>query len=313
MSGSTVSGETLASELGVSRTAVFKQIGRLRREGYSIVSLHGQGYRLKPRFDGLLPMEIQMGLGTKTFGWTIETMKSAESTQTLLRSRADEGAQEGHVVVALEQNAGKGRGGKPWHSPRGGLWFSLLLRPRIPMRELYLLTLLFGVAVIRSIKGLGLEPQLKWPNDILLQGRKLCGILLETSGEPDRADFVVVGIGINANFAAASLPEAMRPDSISLLDVLGKKVDRAALMGAVLRESELLYATASSAGFSSIIDEWKANSCTIGREVVISSFGRGIRGIATDMSPDGSLVVTTRDGTEKVYSGSLSYPLNRDA
>jgi BirA family biotin operon repressor/biotin-[acetyl-CoA-carboxylase] ligase len=312
-SGSAVSGGLLSRELGVSRTAVFKHIERLRSQGYSIVSTHGQGYRLQPRFDGLLPLEVQGKLTTKTLGRTLETHKSLESTQSLLRTRAEEGAPEGHMVVALEQNAGKGRAGRPWHSPLGGLWFSLLLRPKIPMRELYLLTLLFGVAVTRSLRGYGLEPLLKWPNDVLLNGRKICGILLETSGEPDRADFVIVGIGINANFAVASLPEEMRSMSTSLLDVLGKRVDRAALVSSILRESEPLYGNASSVGFSGVIEEWKANSFTIGSEVEISSSGRLIRGVAIDMNPDGSLLVRTREGSENVYSGDLSYLKRRIA
>jgi BirA family biotin operon repressor/biotin-[acetyl-CoA-carboxylase] ligase len=307
-SGLIISGESLASEGGVSRTAVFKHITRLRHEGYSIASLHGRGYRLEPRFDGLLPLEILSKSTAKTFGRTVETLRCVESTQLLLRKRAEEGAPEGHVVVALEQCAGKGRSGRPWHSPKGGLWFSLLLRPRIAMRELYMLTLLFGVAVIRSLKQYGLEPFLKWPNDIILQDKKMCGILLETSGEPDRADFVIVGIGINANFPAELLPEETRSNSISILDALGEKIDRATLINSILRESELLYAAASSAGFSGIIDEWKANSCTIGNRIEISSFGKVISGVALDMGPDGSLVIQTRNGIEKAYSGDLSSP-----
>ncbi len=312
-SGSIVSGRLLASELGVSRTAVFKHIARLRRDGYSIGSLHGQGYRLEPRFDGLLPLEIRNRLTTRTFGRAIEMLESAESTQILLRRRAEEGAPEGLVVVALEQRAGRGRGGRAWHSPRGGLWFSLLLRPKIPMRELYMLTLIFGIAVTRALKQWGLEPRLKWPNDILVGEMKVCGILLETSGEPDRAEFVVVGIGVNANFPAACLPEEARPTSATILDLLGEKIDRAALLGAILSESEALYGQASSGGFGPIVREWKATSCTIGSEVVISSLGREIRGLAVDIGTDGALVVQTSNGLERVYSGNLSYSKRKGA
>jgi len=307
-SGSIVSGESLASELGVSRTAIFKQMARLRSEGYSIATLHGKGYRLEPRFDGLLPMEVKRRTTTKVFGQTVDTLESVESTQTILRKRAEEGALEGHVVVALEQHAGKGRGGRSWSSPRGGLWFSLLLRPKIPLRELYMLTLLFGVAVTRSLKQYRLEPLLKWPNDVLVGGKKICGILLETSGEPDRVDFVVVGVGLNANFLASSLPEGMRANSVSIFDALGKRVDRAVLIGTILSESELLYKMASESGFSSIIKEWKASSCTIGREVEVSSYGKTIRGVASDIGVDGSLLVKTCRGIERVYSGDVSFP-----
>lgn len=311
--GSVVSGESMASELGVSRTAIFKHVDRLRSQGYSIASLPGQGYRLEPRHDGLLPMEVRSRLKTRVFGGTVETLQSAESTQTVLRGRAEGGAAEGHVVIALEQKSGKGRGGRPWHSPRGGLWFSLLLRPTIPMRELYMLTLLFGVAVARSLRGLGLEASLKWPNDVLVGEKKICGILLETSGEPDKADFVIVGIGINANFSVGSLPEETRSDSASLLEALGEKVDRAALIASVLGESECLYSEASSAGFGRIIEEWKGKSSTIGREVEVTSLGRAIRGMASDIGPDGSLIVQTGGGVERVYSGTLAHSKRKKA
>jgi BirA family biotin operon repressor/biotin-[acetyl-CoA-carboxylase] ligase len=305
--GTFVSGEDTARKLGVSRTVVFKHVSALRRAGYSIESVRGKGYRLLPRFDGLLPLELRMKVSSSKFGRVAITLECVDSTQNYGRKLANAGAPEGTVVVALEQRAGKGRMSRLWSSPKGGLWFTLLLRPLIPMREMYKLTLLFGVSVARALESYGLRPRLKWPNDLLVNGKKICGVLIETSGEPDRVDYVLVGIGLNVNFSPRDLPDEIRSSSTSMYDVLNRRVDRAELLGRILEGSERLYLSATREGFQRVLNAWKPLSCTIGRTVTIQSFGSSISGRAVDIDDDASLIVETKEGRKKVYSGDLSF------
>uniref|UniRef100_A0A7C3EVY2 Biotin--[acetyl-CoA-carboxylase] ligase n=1 Tax=Candidatus Methanomethylicus mesodigestus TaxID=1867258 RepID=A0A7C3EVY2_9CREN len=301
-----VSGESLASELGITRAAVFKHIQALRRQGYSILSVPGKGYKLEPRFDGLLPLEVISKVRCRAFGKSILVLDQAGSTQDELRGVASKGAPEGTVVLALQQSSGKGRGGRLWSSPLGGLWFSLLLRPKIPFRDLCKLSLLFGVAVARALIKLGVRPSLKWPNDVLVGGKKICGILLEASAEPDRVEYVLVGIGVNANFIPRVLPSPIDQKSTSILAILGEKIDRASLLSSILVESEELYDLASRHGFGAIIEEWKANSSMMGKPVRASYGGKEVEGIAARIDEDGSLVIKTPEGEERIYSGDVS-------
>ncbi len=306
--GSSFSGGALAQELGISRTAVFKRIAVLRRSGYLIEADPNNGYRLVPRFDGLLPLEIRLKNHCRSFGREVSVLESTGSTQVALKELAERGAGEGALVVALEQSSGKGRMGHPWSSPKGGLWFSLLLRPTFRLPELYKITLLFGIAVARALEHYGISPKLKWPNDVLVEEKKICGMLMETSLEADKIDYVVVGIGINVNFHTAELVGEIRTAPTSMLDLMGKQVDRAGLLALVLAESEALYYSAEAQGFSSIMNAWRSLSCTIGREVSVSSFGRTMRGRAVDIDDDGSLVVLTEGGKkEKIYTGDVTF------
>lgn len=173
------------------------------------------------------------------------------------------------------------------------------------MSELYKLTLLFGVSVARALDSYGLKPYLKWPNDILVDGKKICGILLEISGEPDRVDYVLVGIGLNVNFSSRDLPDDIHSSSTSIYDALNRRVDRADLLCRILEDSEHLYLSAIKEGFQNVINAWRLMSCTIGRTVTVQSFGTSISGRAVDIDDDGSLIVKTKEGLKKVYSGDV--------
>jgi BirA family biotin operon repressor/biotin-[acetyl-CoA-carboxylase] ligase len=305
LGGDFVSGEEMARKAGISRTAVFKRISAMRTAGYVIEASKGLGYKLVPRFDGLLPLEIRMRSRSKQFGASIVAMDCVDSTQNHLRGLALSGAPEGTVVVALEQASGKGRMGRSWSSPRGGLWFSLLLRPSLQPRDLPKLTLLFGVAIAEAVEDLRVKVCLKWPNDLLVGGKKVCGILMETSGEPDRVEYVLVGVGINANFSIMSLPEEVRSKSTTLSEALGKNVDRCGLIARILELSEGLYSEAQGEGFDNILNAWRSRSCTTGRDVTVISFGNILKGTAVDIDEDGSLLLETESGRVRVYSGDV--------
>ncbi|MDW7970937.1 MAG: biotin--[acetyl-CoA-carboxylase] ligase [Nitrososphaerota archaeon] len=300
-----VSGEEIAKKLQISRVAVHKQIQKLRSQGYIIEGIRGRGYRLIPRSDGLLPLELKARLETNILGREIITLETVDSTQNFIRELAEKGAPEGTLVIALEQEAGRGRMGRKWFSPEGGLWFSILLRPPFLPKEIYKLTLLFGVAIAISLKNYGLKPSLKWPNDVLINQKKVCGILLESSLEADRVDYVIVGIGLNANFPINSLPEEIRTNSTSLYEVLNRKIDRAELLCKILKNSEYLYLNAIKEGFLPIISIWKSLSSMLGKMVEVKLLKESIRGIAIDIDEDGSLVLNENGKLKKIYSGDI--------
>lgn len=303
--GKFFSGSAVASQMGVSRAAVSKQIARLRDKGYLIESVRGKGYLLVPRFDGLLPLEVLAKLRTRVLGRSPVLLDSVDSTQNFLKRLAEEGAAEGTLVVALEQRSGKGRASRYWSSPPGGLWFSLLLRPSIPMHQVSLLTLMFGVAVARTLMLQGIPASLKWPNDVLVRGRKICGILLEASSDPERVEYVIAGIGLNVNFSTADLPEGVRGSAVSTMDILGRRLDRAELLSTILMHAEAMYEGLPSS-ISGILEDWRLFSCTLGNAVAISSYGRTIEGRAFDIAQDGALLVETAGGVERVYSGDVT-------
>lgn len=226
-----------------------------------------------------------------------------ESTNQSIRELALDGEHEGTVVVAEEQRAGRGRLGRGWSSPRGGLWFSVLLRPPVALSEAPKLPLMAGVAVARALKKhVGLDARLKWPNDVLVQGKKLCGILMESRSD-GRLEYVILGIGINANFLISALPEPLRRTAITVREVLRRPVDRLALMRAILNELDAGYSAFCANDTGAIVAQWKELSETLGRKVRVETATGIVEGVAGDIDDRGALVVRTPDGPVTVDSG----------
>ncbi len=302
-----ISGEEIARKLNISRVAVHKKIQNLRRQGYIIEGVRGKGYRLIPKFDSLLPLELKLRLKTKIFGKEIITLESIDSTQTIIKELAEKGLPEGTLVIALEQTSGKGRMNRKWISPRGGLWFSLLLRPPILPKDIYKLSLLFGVAIVISLEYYSIKASLKWPNDVIINNRKLCGILLESDIELDKVNFVAVGIGVNVNFPSSILPNDLKISAISLYDILGRNIDRAELLCKILKNSENLYIQAINEGFSNIISLWRSRSSMFGNPIEVKLLDKSIKGIALDIDNDGSLILDKNGEIIKIYSGDVIF------
>ena len=230
-----------------------------------------------------------------------------ESSSQTLRELAADGEAEGTVVVAEEQSAGRGRLGRGWSSPKGGLWFSVLLRPPVPPAEAPKLTLMAGVAVARALKDMpGLEARLKWPNDVLVDGKKLCGILAESRGG-ENVEYVILGVGINANFLVSVLPELLRQSAITVREVLRRTVDRHALLRAILRELETRYAPFCAGDHQSIIAEWKGLADTLGKPVRVETATGIVEGTAEDIDAQGALVVRTAEGEVTVPAGDCMH------
>ncbi|MDD5137129.1 MAG: biotin--[acetyl-CoA-carboxylase] ligase, partial [Candidatus Omnitrophica bacterium] len=204
-----VSGEELCKLADISRAAIWKHIEKLREEGYDIEAMPHLGYKLVTIPDSLIPSEVKWKLKTKVFGRSVISYRKVDSTNIVAYELAEKGMKEGTVILADEQVKGKGRHGRHWSSPsKGGIYMSCILRPSIAPSEISRITLLAAIAVAQAIRDItSLEVTIKWPNDIMIDRKKLCGILTEMKAEQDSVDFVVLGIGINVNAPKAELPK----------------------------------------------------------------------------------------------------------
>lgn len=254
----------------------------------------------------LSPNTLQNGLRTVSFGRKIYTFDRIDSTNTCARALAACWAEEGTVVFADEQTAGRGRLGRSWlAAPGENLTFSLILRPVIPPERLGLLSLLVGAGIARGIEeALGLRVFCKWPNDLLSGGRKLAGILLESSFASDRIDHVIVGIGLNVNQRAFPPELASRATSLAL--ETGRPLDRLALFKAVLKSLEDEYAAQAAEGFTSTISRWLAYAPVIGRGITVAHHETVVSGHVKGVNPDGSLVVTSPAGDQAFLAGDVT-------
>lgn len=306
-----VSGEAISQRLGVSRTAIWKQIEGLRAVGYAVEAAPRRGYRLIARPDAVTPAEIIPGLTTRHFGRTIEYRESVGSTNELAKQMARAGAPEGLLVIADEQTAGKGRLGRAWATPRGSaLAISLLLRPDLPPYHAPRITLAAAVAVCEAVREVtGLQAGIKWPNDLQIGGRKFCGILTEMEAEIDRVAFVVLGIGLNVHLAQEEMDPAFRESATSLAMEGAAGVRRAALVQATMARLEPICQDLTGGRFDRVLDRWRALSVTLGSPVrVLNLSGEThLEGTAEAVDEEGALLV--RDGAgqlQRVVSGEVS-------
>ncbi|WP_425459225.1 biotin--[acetyl-CoA-carboxylase] ligase [Fontibacillus phaseoli] len=307
-SGTYISGEEISKALSISRTAVWKQINKLREEGYEFEAVSRKGYRLMSSPDKLQAHDVLDRLQTRTFGRQLKLLGVTSSTQEEARRLAEEGAPSGTLVVAEEQTGGRGRQGKKWFSPPyKGIWMSLLLRPQRPLSFAPQLTLLTAVAVCRAVRKVsGVDAGIKWPNDLLANGKKICGILIESAGEDERIKYCIIGIGIDVNVDRDEMPAALHDIATSLKMESGQAQNRAELIAAVLDELELLYALYEEEGFAPIRHLWEALSVTLGRRVAVKTAQRDVNGTAEALDESGALVVLDDSGKKiMIFSGDV--------
>jgi BirA family transcriptional regulator, biotin operon repressor / biotin---[acetyl-CoA-carboxylase] ligase len=298
--GSWVSGEDMASRLGISRAAIWKQVKSLREKGFEIESSTRMGYRLAGNQDILDLDLLRSGLMTGYLGREIYLYREVDSTNNAARLIAQK-CTDGTVILAEIQTAGRGRLDRPWSSPPGGVWMSLVLKPGIPLSlsRVYRINMAVSVALVRAISGLfGLPAEIKWPNDILINGRKICGILMEISAEVDRLEYALVGIGLNANVDVSCFP--LDWNATSLLKELGQNISRVELIQRILLEIEATYSKMNS---DEVFQEWCGASATIGKLVRIASPSGDREGTALALSEDGALCLKTENGTLRILAG----------
>jgi BirA family biotin operon repressor/biotin-[acetyl-CoA-carboxylase] ligase len=252
---------------------------------------------------------LQDGLCTKRFGRSVLFSRKVDSTNDWAKKLATYGAYEGTVVIAETQTRGRGRLGREWISPTGGLWFSLILRPKLRPAESIKLTFVAGLAVAKVLREMfGLKAETKWPNDVLVNGRKICGILTEMNTTGETVNLVVVGIGINANFdVEKAFPDSLKKVATSIKNELGRKVQLHMLFRVLLEHLENLYELLTKEGFSPVLREWKDYADFLGRQVIIISLTEKIHGLALDVDNDGALIIRLADGSvRRVFVGDVS-------
>lgn len=305
-----VSGAQLAEQLGISRAAVWARIEELRQVGYDIAAGPHFGYRFVSSPDALHADDLLARLGkTKVVGRDIRVFEQTSSTNDVAEKLARDGVKEGVVVFAESQTKGRGRLGRKWLSPtHRGLWFSVLLRPHVRPQETTQLTVISATALRRAIQSVtGLAPDIKWPNDLLVNGKKVAGILTEMSAEVDRVRHVILGIGLDVNQDANEFGAELRPIATSLKLATGAEVDRAELAAEILRELDLDYARVCMGKFSAVADEWEAACVTIGKNVAVQMGNLNFRGRAEALDDDGALLVRTEHGLlERVIGGDVA-------
>lgn len=301
-----VSGDMLSHRLGVSRQALWKHIQALKDSGYEIVAVPHLGYRLESVPDRLFPSEITRHLNTKSIAKKIYYFDSLSSTMDFAWQLGMKSGVEGTLVLTETQTKGRGRLGRSWASPKyKGIYLSLLLRPKILPNQAPVLTLLAAVSICEAIhEKCGLEPQIKWPNDILLGRRKLAGILTELNAEMDVVHFVVIGIGLNVN----SDKKNLIPQAVSLKEYLKEEVSRPELLQEILRAFEKNYTLFMHKGSEVIIEKWRRYNTTLGKRVKVSCQRSHFEGVAADIDTDGGLLIRRDSGfIDKIMAGDVEH------
>ncbi|MFP3868442.1 MAG: biotin--[acetyl-CoA-carboxylase] ligase [Desulfobacteraceae bacterium] len=300
-----VSGASLASRLGTSRTAVWKRLQRLKAAGYDIAGSPRRGYRLEAQPDLLLSAEINRDLETKYLRGPVYHFLSLDSTNDRAKQLARQGYPEGTLIVAETQTAGRGRLGRSWESPAGsGLYVSLILRPALPPMEMPKLTLTAAVAVVQALeRAIGIAVGIKWPNDIIWQGKKLGGILTEMETDSDQMSHLVLGLGLNVN--NHRFPPPLEAIATSLAQS-GKPCSRLAILQAWLQALDRLYARFQARDFAPILELWRRATVSLGKTVTVRQGSETIMGLALDLTPEGALLVQTTGGEIKpVFGGEV--------
>lgn len=303
-----ISGQALADLVGCSRVAIWKHIDQLRQEGYEIEAVKKKGYRLLKKLDSLRATDILMGLQTEFVGQSIYSYDTVSSTQIVARELAGSGAKDGTAVISDEQTEGTGRLKRKWHSPsNGGIWLSMIMRPDIPPYHAPQLTLLTAVAAVQTLNKFGVNAGIKWPNDVLVEGRKIAGILTELHAESDKIHHVIIGIGMNINQPLESFPDELKEIATSVLIEKKQRVDRSEFLQSFFKNFEDIYLLYLEKGFEPIKQLWEKLTITIGKKVTVQSLHGTLTGLATGINDDGVLIIMDEEQkSHLVYSGDIT-------
>ncbi|MCL6453801.1 MAG: biotin--[acetyl-CoA-carboxylase] ligase [Alicyclobacillus sp.] len=312
LSAGGLTGSEASEQLGISRTAVWKHIQSLQTMGFQFDSSPRVGYRLLAVPDVLMEPLLRRALPVDTdLGRVVTFAPEVDSTNRVAMDAAERGAPHGTVVTALRQTGGRGRRGRPWFSPPDGAWFSVVLQHPMPLRRAAELTLIASVVLRRALVGLGAGAvAIKWPNDLLLGGRKISGILAEIRADGEQVQRAVLGIGVNCNTPAADFPEALRDVATSVFAETGRKVDRIELVSRFLSGFQPYYdaLVRGEAAFARLHEEWTTHSHTLGRSVRVQVGGQVLAGTAVRLDPSGALVLRMPSGSEtEVMSGDVLF------
>jgi BirA family transcriptional regulator, biotin operon repressor / biotin---[acetyl-CoA-carboxylase] ligase len=290
----------------LSRHELKDALKHLSEAGFDIQE-SSKGHALFSLPDSISPIMLYTGLKCRVMGSEIHGYKTVASTNETARRLAEAGAPEGTIVISEKQTRGRGRLGRTWHSVSGqGLYFSIILRPRVDFSRLPALPMIAGLSVCRAIECFGLKPEIKWPNDCLLDGKKVAGILVELSAELDRVEYAVLGVGINVNQRASDFPSGLRSTATSIYGISGYKISRADLCRKFLHDFEKAYNTFQRYGFRLMAPEIIKRSAVIGKKVTLLIGRKKLSGIALGFDVDGALRLKDKDGVKVFSAGEIS-------
>ncbi|WP_156289215.1 biotin--[acetyl-CoA-carboxylase] ligase [Oceanobacillus salinisoli] len=305
-----ISGQALSDELQISRSAIWKHMKELKKDGYVIEGKSNKGYRIIEFPDKLSENTIKWGLETNWIGKNIKHYEAVTSTQIIAHDEARNDAPHGTIVIADEQTKGRGRVTRNWHSTKGkGIWLSLILRPRIQPHEAPQLTLLTATVLADVLRSyVQIKPQIKWPNDILINEKKAAGILTEMQAEQDQVWYVIIGIGLNVNHTEDDLSEELKGIATSLRLETDKEWKLNHLIQEILVTFEQTYNFYLENGFTKIKQKWESYGFKIGQEISIKTSKDHWRAPFLGISDDGALLTETNDGSKtKIYSAEIDW------
>ena len=305
-----LSGQDLSDVLKISRVAVWKHIKKIQTLGYKIESKQKLGYRLIDNTEKLLPWEITRDLKTKLIGKRVYYFEEIDSTQNFAQNIAADKKENGTIIIAEKQTSGRGRLDRKWTSPKGGIWFSLIIHPKFDVSSSTLIPILSAVALSKSIKSvLGIETEVKWPNDITMNGKKVAGVLVDASFQTNSIDYLILGIGINFDIDAKKLEKRLTktPNFYGIDSLRGKedKTPPKTLLKEFLLQFEKNLFQLDKGEKSKIIKEWTKRAAGIGKKITINTSNGKISGISQGIDNDGALKIKTKNETKKIYVGDV--------
>lgn len=306
-----LSGQDLSDVLRISRVAVWKHIKKIREMGYKIESKQKLGYRLEYSTDKLLPWEITSGLKTKTFGKHTYYFDSVDSTQNQAMKMASE-AIHGTLIIAEKQTSGKGRLGRKWISPKGGIWLSIVLHPRFDISVITLFPIASALALSNAIeKTLNIKSELKWPNDITINGKKVAGMLVDASIESNKIENMILGVGINYNVEVNQIEKILKDTpnfyGVTSLSKYNNSIKPVLLVQSFLLELEEIFNQLNKGDIKKIIRDWTKKSSTIGQNIELITEDEKIKGKAIKIDDDGALVISSNKKNKRITSGDIIY------
>jgi len=302
-----LSGQDLSDVLRISRVAVWKHIKKIQLLGYTVESKQKEGYKLTANSGLLLPWEIVSGIKTEVLGQQAYYFDSIDSTQNQAMKMANDPKNSGAIIIAEKQTGGKGRSGRKWISPKGGIWLSVILHPKFDISITTLFPIASSLALSYAIEKIcKITPELKWPNDLTIKGKKVAGMLVDASFESNRIENLVLGVGINFKIDVKKIEKILKktPNYYGVAS-LNKDGDAIALVQCFLLELEKMYELLNTKQTTKIIAEWTKRSSTIGKEVEIDTVNGKIKGKASKIDEDGGLLVKDKGNITKIIAGDI--------
>ena len=305
-----LSGQDLSDVLRISRVAIWKHIKKIQELGYTVESKQKEGYKLTKKSDLLLPWEVISELGTKTLGQQAYYYDSVESTQNEALKIANKSNDEGIIVIAQKQTGGKGRSGRKWISPKGGIWFSIILHPKFDISNITLFPIASSLALSIAIeKTCKISTELKWPNDLTIKGKKLAGMLVDASFESNKIENLVLGVGINFQINSKEIEKVLKKTpnfyGVASLSEQKNKIKSIKLIQSFLLELENIYEELNNNQTKKIISKWTERSSTIGKRIEVDTHQGKVKGEAIKIDEDGGLIVKDKEKNKKIFAGDI--------